>query len=316
MRESVYKMPTPPQISVIIVNYNGRDLLAQALESLWRTSGHLALDVWVVDNGSSDHSVELLSEEYPKVHWIRNSENLGFARANNQALVHAVGEYILLLNNDTIVHPAALETLLRIMNSHPELAACGPQLLNHDGTVQLSCIYFPSLSRLFLNYIRVRAGHGAKYVVESAEDVSYVDAASGACLLIRRTALEQVGLLDEGYFMYAEETDWCFRAKQMNWQIGYVPSAKVVHLGGQTSKHDSERFYVERRYSNVRFFLKHRGRLSARINSFLLRTNLWMRWLKARKQRDRYRSMLRVYDQRITALFNDLDATTTQKHIE
>lgn len=303
-----------PEISIVIVNYNGSKYLQQCINSLYETKGELELEIWVVDNGSSDDSVALLREQYPEVKRIENSENLGFTKANNQAIRQAVGHYIMLLNNDTIVQSHALQRMLGVMNTHPELAAVGPRLLNEDGSLQPSCLHFPSLWEGVLNYFKSRAGGSAKYVPPLDNHLEIVDTVIGACMLIRREALEEIGLLDEGFFIYAEETDWCYRAARLGWQVGYVPDATVIHLISITTKREPVRFYVERRYGRVRFYLKHYGRLQARIESALVRLNILIRWLIHPSQRQEYSEILRLYNTRVLKLFR-LDDSTARKTV-
>jgi hypothetical protein len=244
-----------------------------------------------------------LLADYPTVQLIRNPQNLGFATANNQAIPRCRGRYVLLLNNDAFVARGALAALVDFMDRHPEVGAAGPQLRNADGSVQPSCMHFPTLRRTLLNFVRVRMGGQGKYVPASHAESVAVDAVVGACLIMRPATLDQVGLLDPGYFMYAEETDWCYRAARLGWRIAYVPGASVIHLGGQTAKRESARFYVERRRSNVRFFLKHRGRLAARVNAELMRWNIGLRWLLSPRQRKTYGQIWTSYNESIAALF-------------
>jgi len=198
------------------------------------------IEVLVVDNNSQDGSCEAVAEEFPHVRLIRNSMNVGFAAANNQALRDAKGRYLLLLNSDTIVYPGAFRELIRFMDQHTAAGYCGPKLVNSDGTLQPSARRFPTLlSRTFSmtglaqRYTASRHcldlhGHHQDFAPFTA------DWLTGACLMVRRQAYEQVGLLDESYFMYFEETDWCRRMAQDGWEGCYLPAAKVMHLGGQS----------------------------------------------------------------------------------
>lgn len=301
-----------PDLSIIIVNYNGAYLLESCLQSIADTCTSLAHDIWVVDNGSSDGSVHMVRERFPDVHIIASAQNLGFAGGNNLALASVAGRYRLLLNNDTIVRPNALQAMVQAMDAHTELGGLGPKLINADGSVQLSCMNYPSLMQAPRNWIKAQLGRSGKYQPKGAGDVAHVDAVTGACLLMRDEALQQIGLLDEGYFMYAEEMDWCYSASRAGWPTGYLPAAEVVHFGGQTARREADRFYVERRYSRVRFYMKHHGRVSARIDDLYIRANILWRWLVHPGERRRYRALLDTYAERVTPLFNG-EMTATQR---
>lgn len=297
-------MITPTTLSIVVVNYNQAGLLRECLTSVFRTLPPLDGQVVVFDNGSEDGSRQMLEDSFPQVQVIASEQNLGFARANNLAIRACLGQYLVLLNNDTVVLDNAFQLLLEFMEQHPGVACAGPQLLNPDGSVQPSCMPFPSLWRSVWNFVLASSGKTAKYVPPPGEDHAYVDAVTGACLMLRRQALSEVGLLDEGYFMYAEETDWCYRARQAGWHTAHYPASKVIHLGGQTASTQPVRFYVERRYSRVRFFLKHRGLTSARIADWMIRLSILARWfLASGEKRAHYGHILAYYNERIEELF-------------
>jgi GT2 family glycosyltransferase len=229
----------------------------------------------VVDNASADGSAQIVRERFPRVRLIENVENAGFARANNQAIEVSRGEQILLLNSDTMVLPGALETLTQFMMTHPKAGAAGARLLNPDGSLQASCAPFPTLSReawrlFYGDRLKPRAG----YPMEEWNMASPrpVDVLLGACLLVRRTALDQVGLLDANYFMYSEEVDLCLRIKEAGWSIYWVPEARVVHYGGQSSNQMAERMFLQLYRSKVLYFRKHAGRLPTAAYKGLLAT--------------------------------------------
>jgi len=292
-----------PDLSIVIVNYNGARLLAQCLDSVLETKGYLELELYVVDNGSTDGSIAMLRDDYPGVHTIANKENLGFAKANNQALSLCEGRYSLLLNNDTIVLEGALQTMIQCLDHNPHLGGVGPQLLNEDKTIQPSCMHFPSLMGSLKGSWRTRFGGQGKYVAPVTGQYALVEAVTGACLMLRREALEEVGMLDESYFMYAEENDWCYRANMLGWRIAYLPASRVIHFGGQTARRDPDRFYVERRLGRLRFILKHRGRASARLSAFLIGLLIRCRWLSHKQERPSWGRIMRLYKQEVRALF-------------
>lgn len=248
--------PMLPDVSIIIVNWNTRDLLLACLASLSEAIGSLRADVWVVDNNSTDGSTAAVREQFPQVRLIVNAANVGFAVANNQAIRTSQGRYILLLNSDTVALPGSIAALVRFLDQHPRVGIVGAQLVNGDGTLQPSWASFPTVwSELIGKNIRVRR----PYPTRDGMPAYAVDWVGGACLLIRRAAVERVGLLDEDFYMYSEEADWCFRVKQHGWDICYFPEARVIHYGGQSSKKASTRMKCQLYRSKVRFFQKHYG---------------------------------------------------------
>lgn len=237
------------KLSIIIVSYNTRELLADCINSVKKNLTGLTCEIVVVDNNSTDGSVAMLKKEYPEVRLIENRYNAGFAKANNQGLELCAGEYVLLLNSDTIVLDNALSTLVKFMDSHMDAAICGPRILNSDMTLQLPCrrsfprllnsiSHFSGLGRLFPKS-RIFGSYLMTYM-DSGLDHG-VDAVSGACLLARRDVLDKIGgLLDEAFFMHFEDIDLCYRAKQKGFKVYYVHNARIIHLKGQSSKLRSE----------------------------------------------------------------------------
>ncbi len=259
------------KLSIIIVNWNTRDILLDCLDSIAAYPPSRPYDVWVVDNASSDGSVAAVRERYPDVRVIENTENRGFAAANNQAIEASQGDYVLLLNSDTIVHAQALERMARFLDAHDRVGIVGACLLNADGTLQPSWAAFPSFwSELLGRNIRTRT----PYRTTDGSAAYLVDWVGGAALMIRRKVIDQIGVLDEGYFMYSEETDWCFRVRKAGWDICYLPDATIVHLGGQSSNKASARMKAELYRSKIRFYAKHYGRRQAYVLSLTLRVAL------------------------------------------
>lgn len=235
-------------LEVIIVNWNTSQLLHDCLTSLFRylpaqLPPNFILHVTVVDNASSDASVAMVGAEFPQVQVKQNSANLGFAAANNIALASGHTSFFLLLNSDTLVLENSLSLLLEFMQQHPDAGVCGPRLLNKDNTLQTYCWKFPYPLLDFLNFLELyRYPYlynsllpGCLLQIRSLEPIS-VDFLSGACLLVRHQAYEQVGGLDSAYFFYNEESDWCYRFRQAGWKIWFVPRAELIHLGGQSSQ--------------------------------------------------------------------------------
>ena len=277
MTASIAERPVAPLISdqsaatvsVIIVNWNTRQLLGQCLDTLCENMNGLDYDVWVVDNASSDDSVPFLRSHHPWVHVVESDRNLGFAGANNLAMHLSSGRYMLLLNSDAFVTPDAVTSLIRCADADVQSGIVGACLLNPDGTFQASHTPFPSLGREWLILTGLgRKLFGEHYPSRGPEDGigrQRVDYVEGACLLVRRTAFEQVGGMDEGYFMYAEEVDWCFSMKAAGWQVWYEPAAKVTHIGGASSTGRRTRREADLYRSRIRFFRKHKGDLAANI---------------------------------------------------
>ena len=225
-----------PDISFIIVNWNTKELLLECIASIYQTVKEIAFEIWVVDNGSSDGSVEAVKEKYPRIKIIENRTNLGFAAANNLALKRMGGHYALKLNTDTILTEGAVRALHNFMQGNPEAAiACG-QLLNQDGSKQNSIANFPSLLSLMSNETVLRILLPRRFPSKRREYGTPIEIESciGACMLIRKKAVDEVGFLDERYFFFLEETDWAYRMKKAGWKIFFVPTARIFHAQGKS----------------------------------------------------------------------------------
>ncbi len=262
-------------LSIIIVNWNTKDYLLGCLKALTNSDEGLSREVIVVDNGSQDGSPDELKRFFPTVHLIGNQNNLGFAKAVNQGIREASGKYLLLLNPDTRLKEGVLETLLSFMEENQEVAVAGPQLLNGDGSKQNSIANFPSLATELLNKSLLRWLFPQKYPGKEKDYLNpiEVDSVIGACLMVRREAIEKVGLLDEDYFLFLEETDWCYRMKKAGWKIYHVPQARVYHFQGKSAEKERNRAKVEFYRSRYIFFKKNRGRGQV----FILRIGLLVR---------------------------------------
>ncbi len=271
-------------MSVVIVNWNTRDLLARCLESLRVEMSAQVVEVFVVDNASSDGSAAMVRARFPWVRLIENAENVGFARANNQALSQARGPYIVLLNSDTQVSPGALQTLVHFMETHPRAGACGPLLRNPDGSLQASCHPLLTPARefwrlIFLDPLYRRATYPQeRWGLELPRRVEVI---KGACLLLRSEALDEVGLLDDRYFMYTEEMDLCYRLSRAGWELWWVPQATIMHHGEASSRQVSEQMYVQLYRSKVQFHRKFGGEGRASRFRFLLFLAYVPRWVVA-----------------------------------
>lgn len=278
------------QLSIIIVSWNVRDLLRECLQAVADTRGDLALEVIVVDSASEDGSPEMVGEFFPWVRLIRCRENVGFPRGNNLGIERAVGRTILLLNPDTAVLPGALENMLAYLEENHDVGALGPQLLNRDGSVQSSRRRFPTLATAFfestwLEGIAPSAVRQRYYATDLPDDeTADVDWVTGACLMVRREVVDKVGRLDEAYFMYSEELDWCQRIKDAGWRIVHLPSAQVIHYSGKSSEQAVTARHINFQQAKLRYFRKYHGRSSAAfLRAFLLLSYLWQIVLEGSK---------------------------------
>lgn len=275
-------------ISIIILNWNTKKLLADCIDSILAHGAGVNYEIVVVDNHSSDDSVAMLREKYPQVRLLANEENLGFAGGNNQGVRIADGKYILLFNSDALMTPGALQTMAEFACSHPRAGMIGARLINPDGTFQASFTSIPTLWQEFLILSGIgRLLHGRNYpsrgpeVQKGPQQVGYVE---GACMLCPREAYLQVGGLDEGYFMYAEDVDLCFAMHRGGWEVWYLPAAEVIHIGGASSHSRKPQREADLYKSRVRFFRKYYGgsqarRLKALIYFFTAIKNVYHRFL-------------------------------------
>ncbi len=251
------------ELSVVIINWNTATLLQQCLSTVVSSVDALEGEVIVIDNASTDGSPKMVEQEFSTVHLIRNSKNIGFARANNQGWRTSNGEYVLFLNSDTIALPKALPQLMEFMDNHPDAGACSPRLSRADGTTQPFAfggdptpMYL--LRRGFARLLLRRPLHDW----ETRAPLS-VDWVSGACLLARRAALEQIDGWNEKFFMYFEDNDLCLRMRRAGWKIFYAPQATITHLGGASLAQSKTRtrFYD----ASLRYFYRKHYSFFARV---------------------------------------------------
>jgi GT2 family glycosyltransferase len=233
-----HKSPEPIDISVCIVTYHVRDMLRDCLQSLYQNT-RLSFEVIVVDNNSQDGVVQMLHSEYPEITLVENQENAGYTHPMNQAMRLGRGRYLLQLNPDTLILPEAIDRLVVFMDQHPEVGICGPKVLNRDRTLQKPCrrgeprpwavlTYFLGLSSLF-----PRSPLFSQYLLTylDEDEIHEVDGVAGSCMMARRALIDQIGYLDERYFAYQEDADFCFRARQAGWKVYYMPGAQIIHYG-------------------------------------------------------------------------------------
>lgn len=287
-------------LSVVIVSWNVCDLLRRCLRSVLDANAEhppANTEVIVVDNASVDGSVEMVRSEFDSVHLIANSDNRGFPAANNQGLDAGRGRYVLLLNPDTEVVDDALATMVSFADAHPDVGIVGPRLLNPDGSVQSSRRRFPTLTTAFfestwLEPYAPRRMLERYYVLDRPNDtLQDVDWLTGAALMARRSAIEQVGPLDEGFFMYSEELDWCRRFREAGWRVVYLPTAQIVHHVGKSSEQVVAARHIHFQTSKVRYFRKYHSAVAAEaLRWFLLANYAWQmgvegaKWLVSHKR--------------------------------
>ncbi len=268
-------------LSIIIVSYNTKEYLLPCLKSIFEKDDGIFQEVIVVDNGSRDGSGEEVKEKFPFIHLIENKKNLGFAKAANQGLQKASGRYLLLINPDAQVKRGAIEQFVSFMESHPEAGVAGGQLLNSDGSRQNSIANFPSLTTELLNKSLLRWLFPKRFPGKERNDLKpiEVDSVIGACMLVRREAVDQVGLLDEDYFLFLEETDWCFRMKRGGWKIYHIPQAEIIHFQGKSAGKETALAKIEYYRSRYLFFKKHRGFFQWILLTIGLNLKLWVEFI-------------------------------------
>jgi GT2 family glycosyltransferase len=264
-------------LSIVIVSWNVRDLLRQSLRSVFRETVRSSIEVFVVDNNSHDGSAAMVSVEFPQVRLIANTSNAGFAKANNQAIRQASGRYVLLLNPDTEILDNSLDRSVAWMDENKTAVVMGCRLLNPDRSLQASVRRFPTRGAMALTLLKLhrvfpKSSAIQKYMAADFDynQVSEVDQVMGAFFMIRSAALNQIGLLDEGYYIWFEEVDYCARAKQKGWSVMYNPDATIIHHYGQSFRQVlGIRKQIILNNSLLRYFSKH-GRILDRLTVYLL----------------------------------------------
>ncbi len=276
-------------LSIVIVNYNTERLLKDCLESVYAGANGTPFDVWVVDNNSRDNSVPMVKVRFPLVKVVQNKSNVGFSRANNLVISQSRSDYILLLNPDTLIIGDAIEEVLKFMNEHPHVGIAGCKILNKDGTLQLACrrsiptpeVAFYRLTGLSTLFPKSQTMAKYNLTYESPDKIQEVDAVSGAFLMIRRKVIEDIGLLDEQFFMYGEELDWCLRAKRAGWTVMYYPAAQIVHYKGESTKYNSRKAAVEFYRAMYLFHRKHFAGDCSPVTNSLIYTGIVLKALLA-----------------------------------
>jgi N-acetylglucosaminyl-diphospho-decaprenol L-rhamnosyltransferase len=254
------------RLSVIVVNWNTGELIRRCVESVYADLSLCTdlpageVEVFIVDSASTDGSTLALQAQYPQATYIFSPQNIGFGPANNLALRQASGEFILLLNPDTLVHPGAIESLLRFMEQYPDAGAAASRLLNPDGSLQHSCSPEPTLKGEFMRLFHLGGVRpDGYYPMETWDQASprLVDVILGACMMLRKSVLDRVGLFDEQFFMYNEETDLCRRIRLAGWKIYWTPQAAVTHYGGQSTRQMAAEMFVQLYRAKIIYFRKY-----------------------------------------------------------
>jgi GT2 family glycosyltransferase len=249
-----------PDMAIVLVCWNNKKYLEPCLLSLHKDGLKSSYEIVVVDNGSTDGSQEMLREQFPQVQIIQNDRNVGLGKASNQGIQATKSRYVLLLNNDTLVSGPALDAMVEYLHDHPEAGGVGPRILNEDGTVQSCYNNFSSLWEEFLIATQLGEWLWPGYPANITESKTRsVDWLSSACVMVRRATLEQVGLLDEAYFIYGDEADLQYRFKKAGWQIVYLPHSEIIHFGGRSMNRWGRRKMVYR--GKMMFYQKNYGPL-------------------------------------------------------
>lgn len=252
-------------ISIIIVNYNTKELLKQTIESVINTTKHIEYEIIVSDNDSKDGSQTMIKEKFSKVRLIENNDNLGFPKGNNVAIREAKGRYILLLNSDTKVLENCIEDCAKYMDNHKDIGALGCKLVLADGTLDHACkrgfptpeaslFYMLKFNKLFPKNKKFTA-YTMGYLSE--DSINEVDSLTGAFMLVRREVIDKVGFLDERFFMYGEDIDWCYRIKSAGYKVVYYPKVTTIHYKGQSSKKKKLKTIYEFHRAMILFYNKH-----------------------------------------------------------
>lgn len=265
-------------LSIIIINWNTKKLTTNCISSIYKFTKGINYEVIVVDNGSEDGSGDMVKEKFPQVKLILNKENFGFTKANNQGIKIAKGEYILLLNSDTYLIENSFKKLLYKAKSLSNLGALGPQLLNQDRSIQQSIGFFPHLAQIFfwMSFIDDLPGGQNLKPYHVDHDSFYkkehqADWVTAAAILVPKSVIGRVGMLDEKIFMYGEEIEWCYRIKKAGFNIYFSPTAKIIHIGRGSSQKIPTKAFIGEYEGIIYFYKKYKGNISLQIVKVLLK---------------------------------------------
>ncbi len=257
------------EISIVIVNWNTKEYLNRCLESIIKDTKNYNTEIIVVDNDSTDGSVEFINNIFTDIKVINNDVNLGFAKGNNIGIKECTGKYVCLINPDVVVLNGCFTQLYKYMEQNPEIGLIGPQILNSEGLIQRSCMSFPTLWNNFCNafaldslFPRMKLFSSLMMRYWGHNTICTVNVINGCFWMVRKKAIRQVGLIDERYFMYAEDIDWCKSFSECNWKIVFFPDAKAIHIGAASSSKSPIRFYIEMKIANLKYWEKYHNKAS------------------------------------------------------
>ncbi|MDR3710323.1 MAG: glycosyltransferase family 2 protein [Capsulimonadaceae bacterium] len=274
----------PRDLTISLINHSNPDMLRDCLRSLYKSAHEVTFDVWVIDNATDGCLVSELREEFPEMRWFFNKQRMGFSTNHNQVLAISTSRYTCILNDDTIIHDGAFDALVRYMDANPRVGMVGPRVLNPDGSQQNCAFRFLSLwteliSITLMPRFMCHIKHQGCHPAQNGLSPALVDWVLGACIVVRDKALREIGLLDDVLSPIAntEEVDWCYRAREAGWDVGYCPSAVITHIGGQSMKSPEasvDKMRVEMHRTRLAFFRKHYGAPTAVVLSLLYRAML------------------------------------------
>jgi GT2 family glycosyltransferase len=250
------------RLSIVIVNHNGAGLLLSCLRSIREQKLKTAPEIVIVDNASTDNSLELIRKEFPDVIVIPQPMNLGFSRANNIGIQRSAGRYVCLVNSDVKIHQSCLEQLLECMERQPDIGIAGPRILNTDGSLQTSCRRFPTFWLLMLDALFLRATEMKPRLASKAQNIEVL---SGCFMMIRREALDKIGQFDERFFFYSEDVDLCRRFHNGGWRVCYYAPARATHYGGGSTGRFSAQFHLQMLRAKAQYWAKYRDATSLSI---------------------------------------------------
>ncbi len=269
--------PHKPSVAAVIVTWNGKAYAVECLESLKKHAGDLALQTIVVDNASTDGTPEAVQEQFPEVQLVRSRTNLGFSSANNLGVRLTDADYVCLINSDVVVPPQCIERMIEFMESHPDVGMLGPKMVGPDGGTGDSVMRLPTVwntfccamgfHRLFKTSKWLGGFMMSGFPYDQTTDVEVL---TGWFWMLRKSALQQVGGLDEQFFMYGEDIDWSYRYLKAGWRVVFFADAWALHYGAASSAAAPARFYVEMRRANLQYIRKHHGRLTAGLYRLVL----------------------------------------------
>ena len=265
-------------VSIIIVNWNTKEYLRNCLDSIHRAISGINAEIIVVDNASEDGSVDMVQSEFPYVKLIKNDKNLGFAMANNIGIASSAGNYLCFINSDVIVDRNCIKELIQYLKENRNVGMVGPMIKNPDGTVQPSCFGYPTLWKMFSlamglhRFFPHTELFGGRMIYRNHDVARSVEVLIGCFWCVRREALDSVGMLDENYFIYAEDIDWCKRYRDAGWDVVFYPGAEAIHFGGASSEIAPLRFYIEMQKADLQYWQKHHGS----FKKYIYRANLYL----------------------------------------